>query len=399
MTVRSARVSEVSHVRVMDETGSFSEPRNVSIVDGRFVDASPLAPDGPAIDGAGRWLIPGVYDAHTHITWNDFHEHDRAARTEPERERQTREALLATLRAGVTSARDGGGAPAQLRDSIAAGEIEGPRLQVSIDMITADRSGPQFEAAVLGALDAGAQWVKLVATVGIGAPEGSRLESNFTEAEFRFAAEAASKYGAGVMVHAWGGAAIDYSIEHGATSLEHGIYLTRSQAKKAAETSLTFVPTLTIYQLLLELVDNGELAGISRERVVRVVADHSRAVNDAFEAGVTLAIGSDYGTARQHGTNLLEIESLMRAGIPAADVLLAATRNGALLFGDADGGRIASGYRADAVLLDGDPTDPATFHAPHSVTAVVHDGELVHHAPAATEVNSLHNTPGAHHVQ
>jgi len=399
MTVRSARVSEVSHVRVMDETGSFSEPRNVSIVDGRFVDASPLAPDGTVLDGEGRWLIPGVYDAHTHITWNDFHEHDRAARTEPERERQTREALVATLRAGVTSARDGGGAPAQLRDSIAAGEIEGPRLQVSIDMITADRSGPQFEAGVLGALDAGAQWVKLVATVGIGAPEGSQLESNFTEAEFRFAADAASKYGAGVMVHAWGGAAIDYSIEHGATSLEHGIYLTRKQAEKAAETSLTFVPTLTIYQLLLELVDNGELAGISRERVVRVVADHSRAVNDAFEAGVTLAIGSDYGTARQHGTNLLEIESLMRAGIPAADVLLAATRNGALLFGDADGGRIASGYRADAVLLDGDPTDPATFHAPHSVTAVVHDGELVHHAPAATEVNSLHNTPGAHHVQ
>ena len=399
MTVRPARVSEVSHVRVMDETGAFSEPRNVSIREGHFAGAASKSAEGQTLDGAGLWLIPGIYDAHTHITWNDFHEHDRAARTDSQRERQTSEALLATLRAGVTSARDGGGAPAQLRDSIASGEVTGPRLQVSVDMITADRSGPQFEAAVLGALDAGAQWVKLVATVGIGAPEGSTLESNFTEAEFRFAADAASRYGAGVMVHAWGGAAIDYSIEHGATSLEHGIYLTRGQAKKAAETAITFVPTLTIYQLLLELVDNGELAGISRDRVLRVVADHSRAVNEAFDAGVTLAIGSDYGTAKQHGTNLREIGSLMLAGIPAADVLLAATRNGAQLFGDADSGRIAPGFRADAVILNGDPTDPATFTAPHSVTAVVHDGELVHHAPAAIDVSSPHNTPGAHHAQ
>ncbi|MGV8882717.1 MAG: amidohydrolase family protein [Rhodoglobus sp.] len=386
MTVRPAAVSRVTRVRVMDETGAFSEPRDVSIHDGHFADSPAVSAGEEVLDGSGLWLVPGLYDSHTHITWNDFHAVDRAARTEVERERLTRDALVATLRAGVTSARDGGGAPVHLRDSIAAGEVAGPRLQVSVDMITADQSGPQFESAVLAALDAGAQWVKLVATVGIGAPEGSEIESNFTEAEFRFATEAARTYGAGVMVHAWGGAAIDYSIEHGATSLEHGIYLTSTQARKAAQTPITFVPTLTIYQLLLELVDSGALDGISRERVARVVADHSRAVVEAFEAGVTLAIGSDYGTAQQHGTNLREIASLMLAGIPANDALLAATRNGALLFGDSGGGRIAPGYRADAVLLNGNPTDPATFHAPDSVTAVVQYGELVHHV--ATHSNS-----------
>lgn len=377
----------------MDDDGAFSEPRNIAIANGRFTETAQDTSDS-VLDGQGLWLIPGVYDTHTHLTWNDFHQHDREARTESEREQQTVEALAATLSAGVTSARDGGGASTQLRDSLSAGALVGPRLQVSVDMITADKSGAQFEAAVLGALDAGAQWVKLVATVGIGAPEGSEIASNFTEAEFRFAADAASRYGAGVMVHAWGGAAIDYSIEHGATSLEHGIYLTRGQAAKAASTGITFVPTLTIYQLLLELVDRGELAGISRGRVAGVVADHGRAVRDAFEAGVTLALGSDYGTAEQHGTNLREIESLMLAGIPAPDAILAATRNGALLLGDPDGGRIAPGLRADAVLLDRDPTDPATFHTAHSVIAVVFDGELVHQRPAA----SPHNTPGASHA-
>ena len=395
MTVRSDRVSQVSHVRVLDETGTFSEPQTLAIHEGRFADAGAHPSDGKTLDGTDLWLIPGVYDAHTHITWNDFHAEDRAARSDTDREKQTREALSSTLRAGVTSARDGGGAPAQLRDAVGDGEITGPRLQVSVDMFTADKSGAQFEAAVLEALDAGAQWVKLVATVGIGAPEGSEIASNFTEAEFRLAADAAGRYGAGVMVHAWGGAAIDYSIEHGATSLEHGIYLTREQATKAAGTGITFVPTLTIYQLLLDLVDRGELAGISRKRVAGVVADHGRAVRDAFEAGVTLALGSDYGTAEQHGTNLREIESLMLAGIPAPEALLAATRNGALLFGDPDGGRIAPGLRADAVLLDRDPTDPATFHTAHSVIAVVSHGELVHHRPASIPP---HNTSGAHHV-
>ena len=393
MTLRSPAISRITRVRVMDDNGAFSEPRDVAIANDRFAETAQDTSDS-VLDGDGLWLIPGVYDAHTHITWNDFHQHDREARTDSERAIQTTDALAATLRAGVTSARDGGGAPARLRESIAAGDVAGPRLQVSVDMITADKSGAQFESAVLGALDAGAQWIKLVATVGIGAPEGSEIASNFTEAEFRFAADAAGRYGAGVMVHAWGGAAIDYSFEHGATSLEHGIYLTREQATKAAGTGITFVPTLTIYQLLLDLVDRGELDGISRERVAGVVADHGRAVRGAFEAGVTLALGSDYGTVEQHGTNLREIESLMLAGIPAPDALIAATRNGALLLGDADGGRIATGLRADAVLLDRDPTDPATFHTAHSVIAVVQNGELVHHRPAA----SPHNTPGASHA-
>jgi imidazolonepropionase-like amidohydrolase len=95
-----------------------------------------------------------------------------------------------------------------------------------------------------------------------------------------------------------------------------------------------------------------------------------------------LAVGSDFSTPEQHGKNLVEIGSLMRAGLTSAEALLAATRNGATLLNDPDGGVIATGYRADALILANDPADPSTFEDPENVAAVIKDGVIVHLSPA-----------------
>ena len=108
------------------------------------------------------------------------------------------------------------------------------------------------------------------------------------------------------------------------------------------------------------------------EKVVRIAQD----------AGLALAMGSDFTTLEQHGRNMAEIGSLMRAGLSSAEALLAATRNGAALLNDPDGGVIAPGYRADAVILASDPADPATFEDPTNVAAVIKDGAIVHLSPA-----------------
>ena len=71
----------------------------------------------------------------------------------------------------------------------------------------------------------------------------------------------------------------------------------------------------------------------------------------------------------------------MRAGLTSAEALLAATRNGATLMNDPDGGVIAPGYRADAVILASDPALPSTFEDPANVAAVVKDGVIVHRSP------------------
>lgn len=236
------RALSIRNARIFQPTGSF-ETAGLSIRNGLYSDTA----EGIAgtIDGEGLWVIPGVYDVHTHISWGDFHRENREGRSEAERAQQTRDALRATLRAGVTSARDGGGAPAALRDELAAGEFPGPRLQVAVDMIGPADAGSTdaVRRAVGAALDKGASWIKLVATAGVATPGDEVLHSNFSREQFHAAAEEAARGGARLMVHSWGGDSVDWAIEVGAASIEHGIYLTEAQASRAADAGTVFVPT------------------------------------------------------------------------------------------------------------------------------------------------------------
>jgi imidazolonepropionase-like amidohydrolase len=387
MTRGNEEISSITGAFVMDVDGTFAVRDQVSVSGGRFTSTPPdsqMALDGDVIDASGLWLIPGVYDCHTHISWNDFYSEDRARRTEAERYAQTLAALDATLRAGVVGIRDAGGAPATLRDSVSDGSVRGPRLQVSVDMLGPDVAGDEdrVRAAVETALDRGAQWIKLIATESIGNPSGSEVGSHFTDAEFRIAVELASARGARVMVHAWGGRAISAAIDAGAASIEHGIFMTAEQCDQASGAGMTLVPTLSVYHDVQKMVLEGSVHGISPDRMIEVVTAHKAAVGTAYESGLPLALGSDFAMPEQHGRNLVEISALMRAGVSGADALLAATRNGAALLGIADGGSISDGFLADAVLLRADPSDPATFEDARNVAAVLMDGVLVHVDPS-----------------
>jgi imidazolonepropionase-like amidohydrolase len=375
----------ITGAQVMDEAGRFA-PGTVTITaDGTFGAVGPAGTDpagADVLDGRGQWLLPGIYDCHSHITWNDFHLEQRERKTAQQQAAETAAALRATLRAGVTSLRDAGGAPAWVQAEAGTPAVPGPRLQISVDMLGAAQAGTSdtMRGHVEAALAKGAQWIKLVATAGSSTPGDAVLKSNFSEAEIRAAVETARSGGARVMMHTWGGDSADWAIEHGVTSIEHGIYLTDAQVAAAAAAGLTLVPTLTVYRLVRDMVLAGELEGVAFDRIVDVIAAHEQVIGLACERGLPLAVGSDYSTPEQHGTNLLEIGALMRAGLPAADALLAATANGARLLNDPDGGAIAPGRRADAVLLSADPADPATFDDRGSVAAVVKDGQVAFRA-------------------
>ena len=147
---------------------------------------------------------------------------------------------------------------------------------------------------------------------------------------------------------------------------------------RAADAGLTLVPTLTIYRHVRDMVLDGRLDGIPWPRIVDVIEAHELVVRRARDSGLPLAVGSDFTVPSQHGTNIVEVGALQRAGLTSGEALLAATSNGARLLRDGGSGVIAAGHRADAVLLSGDPSDPATFENPSSVAAVVKDGILVH---------------------
>ncbi|MGW9021036.1 amidohydrolase family protein [Leucobacter chromiiresistens] len=413
-------------LRVMDAHGGFSAPQHVAWSGGRFtaVGADGAASTGasaahsatlttpttpattPAADALPRtagWVIPGLVDAHIHAAWHAFDAADRARLGVEQTRRATAEALARTLRAGVTSARDAGGLSVGDRDRIPAGER--PRVACSvalIDRARADAAGG-LDRAVEAVLEAGATWVKLVATAGVAAPAGAALEPHFSAAECASAVRRAESAGAAVMVHAWGGEAIDFAVAGGAASIEHGIFLTPEQAARAADAGTVFVPTLRIYRLVRGMIAAGRLPREFGPRVDRAVARHPNAVRIARDHGVGIALGTDYGTAAQHGANRLEFDALVAAGLSAQEALVAATRTGAALLarapralqapdpaapsGVAPTGAIAPGAVADAVLLSRDPREPGALSNPASIVGVLLDGRLIDpHLPSSSTV-------------
>jgi len=373
--------------------------RNVVVHEGRVasVDAADALSEiaETEIDARGLWLIPGIVDAHAHVTWDRFDAADRSPRGSAAERRSTAQTLGAMLSAGVTSARDAGGADSETRRALTAG-TPGPRLALSVDLLDRARvdAAGGMGPAVESVLAAGADWVKLVATGGVATPPGSQLVSHFSPAEFALATRLAAEAGARVMVHAWGGPAITDALDAGVASIEHGIFLTPEQAALGTERGTVLVPTLTIYLLVQEMIAAGRLPASFGPRVAEAVRAHPAAVRTARDAGMPIAVGSDYSTPEQHGTNLREVAELRRAGLDADEALTAATVTGARLLAapsrTANGrdpldlaGRLVPGARADAVLLRSDPAVAETFRDPDAVVAVVQEGRLVFRHPGS----------------
>lgn len=370
-------------IRVLRDDGDFSPATRVSWVDGRFSFGGESQQDD--LDGSGLWLIPGLVDAHLHAAWQEFDAEDQE-RVDPETaQAETAESLARTLAAGITSARDAGGLSAAALARVPANSR--PRVQLSvalIDRAAADAAGGT-SAAVEGALAAGARWIKLVGTAGVVASSEAGLETAFVRADIKDAVQRAERVGAGVMLHAWGGQAIDDAIDAGVMSIEHGIYLTAEQAHRAAEHGMTLVPTLRIYWLVQRMIADGILPASFEPRVNDAVASHPLAVRRARDAGLPIALGSDYGTTKQHGTNRLEFDALVAAGLSPQEALISATRSGAALLArvaqdpeSAPDGRIAEGSVADAVLLRSDPRGPGALSDPEAIIGILKGGAIVH---------------------
>ena len=184
------------------------------------------------------------------------------------------------------------------------------------------------------------------------------------------------------MVHALGGEAIAVAVRAGARSIEHGVWLTESDAALMAARGATLVPTLGIYAHLADRAKvPGALPALARQRAHEVGSRLGEAVRIAHAAGVPIALGTDFASRDMHGANLSEITHLVHAGLTLPEALLAATANGAHLCGlGSVTGRLRPGYRFDAVLMDAEPT-AAAFVDRDVVTGVVQAGRVVRTHP------------------
>jgi len=398
---------------VLDPTGGFSAPLDVVVEDGVVVAMGHALSSGRAqvaLDGTGLFLLPGVFDCHVHTGLSSFDTLELLRTPFSRRVLETAQVLRRTLLAGVTFVRDAGIADAGVRDAVAAGHVPGPTMQVSVVAIgstgghgdgflpgpglecSVDYSLPDYPGrpphladgpeemrkAVRLALRAGADWIKLVATRGVLATSDGGFVPELSFDDLATAVAEARNRRRPVMVHALGGRAIQWAVEAGARSIEHGVFLTEADAAAMAAHDCALVPTLVIYDRLAALACAGALDAGRAERALEVGAHLGEAVRIARSAGVKIALGSDFGHRDDHGANLAELGLLHRAGLRVEEALLAATSVGADLCGVGERlGRIAPGFQFDAVVLDEEPGDLAKLGEPGTVTGVFQRGTPV----------------------
>ena len=372
-------------------------------------DEIPL-PDGELaeIDAGGGFLLPGFIDTHVHAMLQGVNIASGMTTPFSLRFYRSTEYLRNTIAAGITSARDAGGADLGLKTAVEQGLVIGPRLQISIQALTITGghgdgwmpSGLEFELfppypgmpdgvcdGIEGVrqrarevLRAGAEVVKIHATGGVLSPTDNPRFTQFSPEELEvIVREADYRAGVKVMAHAQGAEGIKNAVRAGVHSIEHGIYIDDEGIELMIKRGTFLVPTLLPVVAVLESPEaSASIPEYGLRKLRQVYEVHAENIGRAYRAGVKIAMGTDAGVM-PHGTNLRELDLMCQIGMSPMESIVATTKTAAECLGWQDRvGTLERGKLADVVVSAADPlADISSLADVDNIKLVMQGGRVV----------------------
>jgi imidazolonepropionase-like amidohydrolase len=403
----------LTSARLIDGTGAPAVDRATVVVeDGRIgrieLGGRHAEPGAFELDLGGRTLMPGLVDAHVHVTAFDMPQALKGQQAiAPEvRHHLISRGLRRMLRMGITTVRDVGAFGDGLlhaRQAVRLGAITGPRILVCGRIISATSPGGRHFAGMYREADGpdemrkatreqfrrGADFIKVMTTGARSCELENISPAQITRQEIVTIVEEAHRMGYRVAAHCEGLDGTRLAIDEGVDTIEHGLELYRAPEllEELARSERVLVPTLSCFFHVSENRGSRWPRGLV-ELAHRQLEEAHRTVDAARRAGVRLAMGFD---SQPHGQSALELVRLCRAGLTPMEGIVSGTAASAAACGlDDHVGSVVQGKAADLIVVDGDPLDdPELLLDERRIWLVVQAGRPVAGAALETDLAGL----------